>query len=305
VEPPESDYSPDRAKKRLSTITDAMLPLNIRARVVMVGTVTMPGSIMHQLVKSANGTLDRDEGKWIADEKIVAHHYRPIVTDNEGNERSVWPEKWPLEWLLSMRHTRSFAKNYDNDPMGMDGDYWTKDDFRYGRLDPPPTRWMLQLDPAVTTKGTSDYTGWAVVAYSPVSRKVEVVAAGQIRLVGEALRAWVLRKLTEYERIKAVRVEVNQGGELWYTVLHNLPCTLLVHTSKESKEVRFSYALEFYQRGGGMVMHRERLRVAEEQMVSFPRAPYDDVADAVVSGVLFFLRPAPTVPTGERAESYV
>lgn len=305
VEPPEADYSAERARKRLGTITDAMLPLNIRACVIMVGTVTMPGSIMHQLVKSANGTLEPDEGKWIKDEKIVAHHYRPIVIEDDGSERSVWPEKWPLDWLQGMRHTRSYAKNYDNDPMGMDGDYWTADDFRYETLDPPATRWILQLDPAVTTKGTSDFTGWAVVAYSPVVRRVEVVDAGQVRLSGEALRAFVLRTLAKHERIKAVRVEVNQGGDLWYTALHNLPVKLLVHTSKESKEVRFSYALEFYQRGGGMVVHRDRLRIAEEQMVSFPRAPYDDVADAVVSGVLFFLRPAPTVPTGERTESYV
>lgn len=305
IEPHEAQYSPDQAKKRLSTITDALFPLNVRARVVMVGTVTMPGSIMHQLVKSANGTLEPKEADWIADEKIAPHHHVPILTDPDGSERSMWPEKWPLAWLLSIRHTRSYAKNYLNDPLGMDGDYWTSDDFRYGTLDPPPTRWILQLDPAVTTKGTSDYTGWSVVAYSPVVRKVEVVAAGRVRLTGEALRAWVLRKLQEHERIRAVRVEVNQGGELWYTVLHDLPCQLLVHTSTESKEVRFSYALDYYQRGGGMVWHRERIRAAEEEMVAFPRAPYDDVADAVVSGVLYFLRGVPIVQPTESTESYV
>lgn len=305
VEPHEAQYSADQAKKRLSTITEALFPLNVRARIVLVGTVTMTGSITHQVVKAAHDTLEPDEGRWIADERIHCHHHVPIVTDPDGTERSMWPEKWSLDWLKSIRHTRSYAKNYLNDPMGSDGDYWTSDDFRYERLDPPPTRWLLQLDPAVTTKGTSDYTGWSVVAYSPASNKVEVVDAGQVRLTGEALRAWVLRKLTHHERIRAVRVEVNQGGDLWYTVLHNLPVTLLVHTSKESKEVRFSYALDFYQRGGGMVVHRERLRIAEEQMVAFPRAPYDDVADAVVSGILYFLRPSPKVPTGQRSESYV
>jgi hypothetical protein len=305
VEPPEADYSPRLAEKRLGTITDALLPLNIRARVVMVGTVTMPGSIMHQLVKSANGTLEPDEGKWIKDEKIQAHHHVPILIDPDGSERSMWPEKWPLDWLRSIRHTRSYAKNYLNDPMGMDGDFWTMEDFIYGPLDPPPTRWILQLDPAVTTKDKSDFTGWAVVAYSPVSRKCEVVAAGQIRLIGEPLRAWVLAKLQEFDRIRAVRVEVNQGGEMWYTTLHDLPVKLLVHTSTESKEVRFAYALDFYQRGGGLVHHRERIRVLEEQMVAFPKAPYDDVADAACSGILFFLKPDPVVVPGARSESYV
>jgi phage terminase large subunit-like protein len=54
-----------------------------------------------------------------------------------------------------------------------------------------------------------------------------------------------------------------------------------------------------------MVLHRERIRAAEEEMVAFPRAPYDDVADAVVSGVLFFLRGVPLVQPTESTESYV
>lgn len=320
VEPPEADYSPAQMEKRLSTITDALLPLNIRARVVMVGTVTMPGSIMHQLVKSAHGTLEPGEGRWIRDERIIAHHHEPIVTGPDGTERSIWPEKWPLEWLRSIRHTRSYAKNYLNDPIAMDGAFWTMEDFRYGPLDPPPTRWLLQLDPAVTTKGSSDYTGWAVVAYSPPAHqtdqragrrvqtrpgRVEIVAAGQVRLVGEHLRTWVLTKLVEYPRIRAVRVEVNQGGEMWYTALHDLPVPLLVHTSKEPKEVRFAWALDLYQRGGGLVVHRERIRVLEEQMVGFPRAPHDDVADAAVSGILYFLRPEPVTTSWARSETYL
>lgn len=306
IEPDEARYSPDLAKKRLGTIQDALLPLNIRAAVVMVGTVTMPGSIMHQCVRVAHGAED-DELKWIRDEKIVPHHHEPILRNDDGTERSMWPEKWPIAWLLSIRHTRSFAKNYLNDPMGRDGDYWTSDDFRYGTLGAEATRWLLQLDPAVTTKGTSDYTGWAVVAYRPPGpgRKpvAEVVASGKIRLVGEALRAWVLAKLTEYERIKAVRVEVNQGGELWYTVLHTLPAKLLVHTSNESKEVRFAYALDLYQRGH--VLHTEKMRELEEQMVSFPKAPYDDIADAAVCGVLFFLNDVPRLRTTAETHSYV
>lgn len=304
VEPEEASYSPILAGKRLGTITDGIFPLNIRARVVMVGTVTMPDSIMHQLVKAANGV---EVAAWIADEKITPHHHLPIVTDDEGRERSVWPEKWAYDWLVSFRHTRSYAKNYANDPMGRDGDYWTSDDFKYDTLGPLATRWVLQLDPAVTTKGTSDFTGWAVVAYKPPSGDrrpmCEVVDAGQVKLVGEALRTFVLRKLAEHERIRAVRVEVNQGGELWYTVLHDMPVRVLVHTSNESKEVRFAYALDFYHRG--LILHRGSIRRLEEQMVSFPKGAYDDIADATVCGILFFMRGLPMSTPDAHSESYV
>lgn len=306
IEPDEARYSPDLARKRLGTIQDALFPLNIRAAVVMVGTVTMPGSIMHQLVRVAHGS-DDEELKWIHDEKLIPHHHEPILVSYDGEERSMWPEKWPIGWLLSIRHTRSYAKNYLNDPMGRDGAYWTSDDFAYATLGSEATRWILQLDPAVTTKRSSDYTGWSVLAYRPpangtVKPVVEVVAAGKIRLVGEALRKWVLQMLTRYERIRAVRVEVNQGGDMWYTVLHSLPAKLLVHSSTESKEIRFSYALDLYQRGH--VVHREKLREAEEQMVAFPNAPYDDIADAVVSGVLFFLADVPRIQSTVESRSY-
>lgn len=322
VEPDEKSYSADQMVKRLGTITDAAFPLNIYASVVMVGTVTMPGSVMHQVVKAANQVEIAD---WITDEKIQCHHYVPILVNDDGTERSMWPEKWPLEWLQSIRHTRSYAKNYANDPMGRDGGYWTMEDFVYGSLGPAATRWMLTLDPAVTTKGTSDWTGWSVVACDPgipshaevlaalasglpqpkPRPRVEVVAAGQVKLVGEALRRFVLDKLVEYPRIKAVRVEVNQGGELWRTVLHNLPVRLLVFTSTESKEVRFAWAVDYYQTGGGRVLHREQLRAAEEQMVSFPKAPHDDIADAVVAGVLYFMRSGPVPDVSTRTDSYV
>lgn len=306
VEGDESNYSEDQAAKRLRTITDAAFPLNIYAAVAMVGTVTMPASIMHQLVKAANGIETAD---WIADEKITAHHYRPITVDPDGTERSAWPAKWPINWLLGFRHTRSYAKNYDNDPMGIEGAYWTRDDFQYGSFGPEATRWMLCLDPAVTTKGTSDWTGWAVVACRPGSGdrppSVEVVDAGQVKLVGEVLRRWVLDKLTEHPKVKAVRIEVNQGGELWTTVFHSMPVKVLVYTSNESKEVRFSWALDFYQTGGGRVLHRQELRAAQEQMVAFPKAPHDDIADAIVAGVLYFLRTERKLTPTSSAASYV
>lgn len=314
IEPDEKRYSAALAEKRLGTVRDAVLPLNIRARVVFVGTVTMPGSLMHQLVQVANGSDPAQEEyrhlAWVVEERIRPHHHRPFRHTPEGDEVSIWPEKWPTDFLVSIRNTRSFAKNYENDPMGREGAFWTKDDFRYGELDPPATRWVLCLDPAVTTKDTSDWTGWAVVAFRPAMQgrppMVEVADAGQIKLSGEALRMWVLRKLTVWERIKAVRVEVNQGGDLWFTVLHNLPCQLLVHTATESKEVRFSYALDLYQRAGGLVTHRRKIRVLEEQMVAFPKAPFDDVADAAVAGVLFFLLNEPSVPRSiARSEAYV
>jgi hypothetical protein len=121
IEKDESRYSPGEVEKRLRTIIDAIFPLNERAKVVIVGTVTRPGSINHQLVKIANGSIHPDSEEaatvqWIKDERIVPHHHLPIVTDPDGTKRSCWAEKWPLEYLDSIKHTRNYKKNYENNP---------------------------------------------------------------------------------------------------------------------------------------------------------------------------------------------
>ena len=315
AEPDEASYSPYLAKKRLGTLTDSVFALNIYARVVMTGTVTMPGSIMHQLVKYNAGDIS-DENKWVADERIRVHHHRAILRNDDGTERSIWPEKWPLEWLASRRHTREFAKNYDNDPRAVTGDYWQAEDFRYGTLGDLATRWILQVDPAVTTTGRSDFTGLSIVAFRPALRpsreyidqqaeqawadglpewmdpfesQCEIVAAWGVRLAGEKLRLEVMRAISQHQKIRGVRCETNQGGETWRTIFHDLPMgiKLLEHHAKASKEARFAAALTRWHEA--RVIHRERFPILEDQLTGFPLLPNDDVADSAVHAVSWFM----------------
>lgn len=290
IEPDESNYTPYLVEKRLSTVIDAILPLNVYARVVMIGTVTMPGSIMHQLVQHSYGVVHSD---WAATEQITVHHHKPIITASDGNEYSIWEAKWPLKWLLSRRHTREYAKNYDNDPLVGGGMYWSQDDFLYDP-DFEGTRWGLFVDPAVTTKGRSDETGLTVISYDPVKKICCVHYSAGVRLIGAPLRKRTLWLIERFPRIKMIRVEVNQGHELWLDVFHDMPVKVVTCTESVGKEVRFAWALEWYQRT--KVVHSSRMANLETQMVGFPRLLHDDIADSAVQGVLFFLQ-APTVAT--------
>lgn len=295
IEPPEESYSPALKDKRLGALLDSVLPLNESARVVIVGTVTMPDSIIHDLVRSV--TMPADAPEWISSQNVRTHYYPALITDEvTGDERSIWPEKWSLAFLQGIRRTREFLKNFMNDPLGRDGEYWTVDDFHYGML-PALTACLLSIDPAVTSKAKSDFTAMSVIgmqaaAYDVVNnRRVEVrparcvvrYAVARRVQVGSPLRDWVLSILEEYPEIAAVLVETNQGGDAWRAILHDLPVKILTVHQSEAKEVRAARLLNKYQRD--LVRHERPLPAAEAQMVGFPKAPHDDLVDSIGSGV--------------------
>lgn len=313
VEPGEANYSAYQMENRLRTIRDVVFPLNINARVVIVGTVTMPGSIIHQLVRSVRGG---EIEEWINEEKIEVHFSPPILTNEDGTERSLWPARWPMSFLDEYRHTRAFAKNYANDPMGTDGDYWSESDFQYGDV-PGVTKRLLSVDPSVTTKKMSDPTGLAVVGYAPAvpdgrggllhPARCLVERSESVKLTGGALRDHCLRIIEQADEtgrpIGGVLIETNQGGDLWKRdVFHAFPVPVRDVHQAAKKEVRAAESLAHYQRK--RVWHLKAIRSLEEQQVSFPAAPHDDEVDAVGTAVNYFLTKKPTKHVGMRSESY-
>jgi predicted phage terminase large subunit-like protein len=304
IEPPEENYSPTLKDKRLGAIVDSVLPLSVYARVVIVGTVTMAGSVIHDAVKVITQPNDEDPAAWVRDENFRVHYYPAILVDEEaGTERSIWPAKWSLAWLLSIAHTRSFLKNYQNDPMGADGAYWAPEDFRYGDV-PDLTAMVLTIDPAVTTTSRSDYTALAVIGYSRVHGQAVVLGVWNRRVPpGAQLRALVLQILEQFPLIRGVIIESNQGGDTWKSILHDLPVKIKAIHQSEPKEVRAARALAHYQRG--KVTHAQRFRHAEAQMVGFPKAPHDDIVDAIGAGLDLFLTAKRRPAASARSASYV
>lgn len=302
IEPGESNYSPHQVKKRLATLRDDIFPMNVFARVIMVGTTTMYGSIMHQLQQSRTADWDSEDAKdllWIKEENLECHYFPAIIDNGDGTERSIWPEKWPIEDLQAIRHTRSFKKNYQNEPVSEDGVFWNEEDFLYGEGEYGNT--LLSIDPAVTKTKVSDYTGLAIVSRGE-DGKVYVRYSNHVKLGGEELVEYV-RNLIEVYGVGLIYVEVNQGGDLWKELFKNLPCKVRTIHQTESKNIRAGKALNYYQRR--QVLHTQKHHVAEGQMCSFPSTVNDDAMDAVVSGVLYFLEPKPQKRAGAKQLNYV
>lgn len=309
IEPDEANYSEYQMRKRLTTITDTVFPMNYRAHVLLSGTVTMPGSLVHQLVKSV--TSDEPIDRWIIEENMQVHYVPPIVEMPDGTERSFWEGKFPFDLgdpmaggLKYERHTRAFKKNMQNHPVGEDGEFWDSSDFKYGDVE--GRKVLLQIDPAVTDKKTSDFSALAVIAYEPAKRGKDSVSKDSmakcavrhiesVKLPPAKLRERVLSLISDFPEIGAVRVEVNQGGETWRSVFHDLPVKMIVHNESVPKKVRAANTLNHYQRG--RVLHAKQFSKLEDQMMSFPHVLNDDMIDAVGAGVQFFLQPKPRMGT--------
>jgi phage terminase large subunit-like protein len=286
VEPDASNYSLYQKEKRLLTITQAVFNMNPNAVVEFAGTTTMHGSVMHDLVRSV---VDPEEGvaDWVRDENVETHYYPAIIGDADGRERSLWPQRWSMEDLERIRHTRAFRMDYMNLPAGTDGGFWTPSDFRYDELT-SVTRRILSVDPAVTTKAGSDFTGLAIVGYDPMVGECVVEMAQGVKLGPAELRERILTILEANPTIKAVLIETNQGGDTWASVLSPLPVKILPIHQHEPKPIRVARVLDYYQ--SGWVSHAERLAAFEEQAMAYPHVTNDDILDAVCSGVHFFLK---------------
>lgn len=307
IEPHEGRYSKDLAERRLNTLRETIFPLNVRARVIIVGTVTMHGSIIHQIVRRAAGDDPDDAFSWVDDERIRARRIAPIV-ERDGVRASVWPEKWSLEYLDSISHTRQYAKNYENDPLGADGDYWTLSDFvkLTPELDAAVGHEVISIDPAVTSKDSSDYTAISAVGFARTVKRCAVYEARAVKKPAPEIRELVVA-MAERAMLRGhhvlVIIETNQGGDLWKDrVLHDLPFRVKTFTVSDPKPVRAADALDHYQRG--RVEHAPGLRDAEGQMVAYPRAPNDDLVDSIGAGVRYFLSPKRKTKAGAVTAAY-
>ena len=307
IEPGEEKYSLDSVVKRLEALRSKIFYQNQSARVILVGTVTRPGSIVHQLVESLLHPSD-ETPEWITEENFKVHYFAPILRDDSGEESSCWPSKWPLDYLKAHEHEREYQKNFANQPVNEDGDYWTPADIHYLTEDSnlALVQTVLQIDVATTAGTRSHFTGLAVVACDPFNGEGKCLLrhVRRVKIGPKHLRKLVLDLLDTYPEIGKIRVESNQGGEAWLAVFHDMPVTVRLHTESVNKLVRTIALLNHYQRG--RVLHERQFMQFETLLFAYPHVMEDDEIDAVSAGVEYFLKPKQRQQrSGRRVESYV
>lgn len=296
VEPDAANYSAYEKAKRLSSIQNAILPLNRRANVVWTGTVTMHGSAVHDLVRHAKGEV-ADELEWVDEERFQVHHHKPFITAEDGSESSIWPGNvlFDLDEMNAIRHRPQFKLNFENDPMGKAGLMWQPGDIRYDDF-PCDAGTYISIDPIVSKNNMkSDLTGVAVVgcAIDPVTnqRKALVKHAAGVRLTGKELKLHVEMIMEAFPEASILIVETNQGGVLFDELFEDLPINVKTYKSTEKKEVRAGRLLELYQsRPNPLVFHADKFHQAETEMYTYPNMG-DDITDAIGGAVLRWVKP--------------
>ncbi len=287
VEPDEGSYSPTDAARRLRTVLGKVLPMNDRAAVLWTGTVTMHGSILHDVVLGEVG--ERQRPAWLTDGRWHVHYHPAIALDADGAERSYWPERHPLAELNAIRHTRDFALNYQGRPSLPGGTLWRPELFRYPAAPVVVVDRAVWVDVAVSgasTRARHDYTA-IVVAGHPQGRPDMAVIeyARAWRMTGAQLLAKLHELCALNPGIRRVHLEKNQGGEVWREILSPMPpgVELVLYAAHGSKDSRIVRALDRYERD--LVLHASRHAELEDQQTRYPNVEHDDLVDAAAAAV--------------------
>jgi hypothetical protein len=293
IENEESSYSNDARDKRLRTMRDNILALNETATVVLVGTTTMYGSIMHDVVQAARG--EKVE-RWITESEFRPHYYPAIMDEGTPRERSLWPGRWTVSWLRYKREQDPayFAKNYANRPETAGGVHWTKDlfyedDFFVSKA------FVLVVDTAASDNESADDFGFAIIGSDdhpdPARRRMCVEYSWKGHLKPTELLEKIYFWKGENPQLKTVVLEsIGTGGTKWRdTILVPWPDDLeliLANPSKRgSKKHRLLALLREYERRA--IVHRRYFSDLRGQMLSWPKTK-DDLMDAVATGVEYF-----------------
>jgi hypothetical protein len=292
-EPGPERHNPETKQKIEAALTSSIIPMGARHTVVdLAGTTTMASSLMHDVVRAARG---EQVASWIAAHGFRCHYYPAILDEGTEHERSLWPQRWSLEWLRRLRAEapQDYALNYANRPELEGARGWWRPE--HIRLEPRFSAYVservMYIDPAMTNKAKSDMTAIVVggLAFGRVA-VIEHAEAG--RWPGEETRLRVHDHLRYNPSIKTVIVETNQGGDRNLDNLRPLPradVRLEGEHVTGSKRSRIEQALRHYQREA--VVHAEQLQQLEDQQLAWsPTADSDDLLDGV-AGVLRRLFP--------------
>ena len=220
-----------------------------------------------------------------------------IMNEGEENEKSLWPEQWPLEALLNTKASidpRYWNAQYMQNPTSDMSAVIGRKDWKIWEADDPPTcEYIIQSwDTAFETSNTADYsacTTWGVWYNNEDKGNPNLILldAFKDRMTFPELKTIALKHYKEWTP-DAFIVEKKAAGAPLIQELRRIgiPVQEFTPSRGNDKMVRLNAVADLFTSGKVWAPDTRWAREVVEELASFPVGEHDDFVDTVSQALL-------------------
>jgi predicted phage terminase large subunit-like protein len=246
----------------------------------------LTGEIINQMVKQ--------EG---VDEWEVVE-FPAIIEDKDGNEKSLWPEFWPLEELRAKKaalDVRYWNAQYLQNPTSEEGALIKREWWQIWEKDRPPECefTIMSLDAAQEKNNRADYNALTVwgVFFNEETNNYNIILLNSIkeRLEFPELKELALREYKDWEP-DAFIVEKKSNGAALYQELRRMgiPVGEFTPGKGQDKIARVNSVSDLFRSGIVWAPDKRWAREVMEECNDFPSGANDDLVDSTTMALMRF-----------------
>jgi predicted phage terminase large subunit-like protein len=222
-----------------------------------------------------------------------------ILNENDEDEKSLWPEQWPLEALKATKASidpRYWNAQYMQQPTAENSAIVSRKMWRIWEGEEPPTcEYIIQSwDTAFETKNNSDYsacTTWGIFYNEEENDTPQLILldAFKDRMAFPELKVVALKHYKEWEP-DAFIVEKKAAGAPLIQELRALgiPVQEFSPSRGNDKMVRVNAVADLFSSGKVWAPDTRWAREVIEEMAAFPVGEHDDYVDTTTQALLRF-----------------
>jgi len=222
-----------------------------------------------------------------------------ILYEDTDNEKSLWPEQWPLEQLKKVKAAldpRYWNAQYMQNPTSENSAIISRRDWRIWEADEPPQcEYIIQSwDTAFETKNNSDYsacTTWGIFYNEEENDTPQLILldAFKDRMAFPELKQTALKHYKEWEP-DAFIVEKKAAGAPLIQELRamGIPVQEFSPSRGNDKHVRLNAVADLFTSGKVWAPDTRWAREVIEEVAAFPVGEHDDFVDTTSQALLRF-----------------
>jgi predicted phage terminase large subunit-like protein len=222
-----------------------------------------------------------------------------ILHEDTEDEKSLWPEQWPLEQLKKVKASldpRYWNAQYMQNPTSENSAIISRRDWRIWERDTPPVcEYVIQSwDTAFETKNNSDYsacTTWGIFYNEEENDTPQLILldAFKDRMAFPELKQVALKHYKEWEP-DAFIVEKKAAGAPLIQELRamGIPVQEFSPSRGNDKNVRLNAVADLFTSGKVWAPDTRWAREVIEEVAAFPVGEHDDFVDTTSQALLRF-----------------